>query len=266
MSAWQAYNYLGRLLYPLKILAQHKISVSPLEIPCCFRSYGKLTFVIESCSQSSTGQDKAGFSHSLPPAVLRRCPSASQVSLQSGTLPWFLEDRAQFPPSTTTQCLSSAPYHGPVLHCVGFWDQSWGSLAKPCSWEVHPSCGWQKLRISSLLWLGCCDIGGDIMSGSSASCLQSNPKQVFPSWMLSPGRQNGGDCFLAGSFVVCTWEQVYMNIFFVFVFLSAVPSFLLPSLQSLFCFCLLLSPCLCLGFCCCYHIQAGPGYNKCICT
>lgn len=51
--------------------------------------------------------------------------------------------------------------------------------------QVHPSYGWQKLRISSLLWLGCWDIGGDTMSGSSASCLWSNPELVFPSWMLS---------------------------------------------------------------------------------
>lgn len=47
MVVWQAYNYLGCLLYPLKILAQHKLSVSLVEIPCCSTSYGKLTFIIQ---------------------------------------------------------------------------------------------------------------------------------------------------------------------------------------------------------------------------
>lgn len=41
MSGWQAYNYLGRLLYLFKILARDKLSVNPVEISCCSMSYGE---------------------------------------------------------------------------------------------------------------------------------------------------------------------------------------------------------------------------------
>lgn len=80
MSAWQAYNYLGRLLYPFKILAQHKLSVSPVEIPHCSMSYGKLTFIVRG-AEAKAAQGNMGLSSCSPsPAMLKRCPPDSLAS------------------------------------------------------------------------------------------------------------------------------------------------------------------------------------------
>lgn len=61
-----------------------------------------------------------------------------------------------------------------------------------------------KLRISSLLWLGCWDTEGDIASGSPASCLGSNPEQEIPPWMMS---------FLAGKMgVFVSWQGALWSV------------------------------------------------------
>lgn len=148
-----------------------------------------------------------------------------------GYLSCFHERRSPFPPSTTTWCLSSAPYHGPGFQTMGFWDQIWALCWSHDPWGAHPSCGGQKLRMSPLWWLGCWSTG------------LLGPKRWWCVWQLcllpgeqpwtggspfdaeSPGRQNGGDCSLAESFVVCTWEEVSVNICFVFFFLFVFPSF-----------------------------------------
>lgn len=185
MSAWQAYNYLGCLLYPFKVLAQHKISVSPVEIPCCLRSYGKLTFVVErAVAVTKAAQGRTRLASLIPvTCILRRCPPASLVSLHTvrnvALISWAQDPLSSHHPipsfcSIAWSCSSLCALLGPEL----------GSLAEPCSWEVHPSCGWKNWRFAL-----CCGwtagTGDDIVSGSSASCLGSNPEQVVPPWMLS---------------------------------------------------------------------------------
>lgn len=258
MSAWQAYNYLGCLLYPFKVLAQHKISVSPVEIPCCLRSYGKLTFVVErAVAVTKAAQGRTRLASLIPVTchTQKVSPSLPGVITHSQECcPDFLSTGPTFLPSPNTFLL----LHSMVLF---FTVCAFGTRAGVSGRAMllgSASQLWvEKLRICSLLWLGCwdrrwycvwqlCLLPGE-QPWTSGSPLDAE----------SPDRQKQGDCFLAGSSVVCTWEQIHMNILFVFFFLSAVPSSPLCSPQSLLCFCLLLNPCLCLGFWCCYHTQAG---------
>lgn len=139
MSAWQACNYLGRLLYPFKILAQHKLSVSPVEIPRCSMSYGKLTFIVRrTIAKAAQGRTRLS---SLTPCHLPYSEGVPQPhciithSQESWTLATcFVSISAgpPFPPGTTARCLSSAPYRGPRFHSVRFWDQSWGLWQSHC--------------------------------------------------------------------------------------------------------------------------------------
>lgn len=137
MSAWQAYNYLGRLLYPFKILAQHKTSVSPVEIPRCHRSYGN--------NLCSTKQHRAGqgwlLSLPAPCHTQEVSPSFPGVMTRSQKCcPDFLSTRPTFFP---------APLHNALLllHSMVLFFTVWafGTRAEPCSCcSLHPSCGWQS--------------------------------------------------------------------------------------------------------------------------
>lgn len=155
-------------------------------------SYGKLNFIVQRAA-AKAAQGKTRLSslapHHLPylegvPQHPWYCHTQSG-KLGFGHLPCFHEHRSPFPPSTTPSCLSSAPYHGPGFHRVGFWDQSWGLWQSHAPWRARSSWGWQKLRASPLQCLGCWDTRGDGVSGSSASCLGTDPQQVVPLSMLS---------------------------------------------------------------------------------
>lgn len=148
-------------------------------------------------------------------------------------MPCFIEPRSPFPPSTTTQWLSYAPYHGLDFHSVGFWGHT--------PWVEHPGCRWKKLRTSQLWKLGCWStglLGPRRWWDAWQLCLLPEEQpwtSVSPCDAETPGRSNWGGCFLAGSFVVCAWEEVNVNIFFFFSFcysFSPPPAPLLHNLSS----------------------------------